>query len=84
MSAVVNKKCAILSSSFTKQLAIANINFTNDFLEEVKHHWGLFSVPKILQEKLHSIAINNVDEKSKLDGSSFEKTIKLTKMHCIS
>jgi hypothetical protein len=38
MFAGVNKKRAILSSSFTKQLAIANINLTHDFLEEVKHH----------------------------------------------
>jgi phosphosulfolactate synthase (CoM biosynthesis protein A) len=49
MSAVVYKKRAMLSSSFTKQLAIANINLANDFLEEVKHHWGSFSVHEMLQ-----------------------------------
>jgi hypothetical protein len=40
MSASVNKKRAMLSSSFTKQLAIADINLTSAFLEKIKHHWG--------------------------------------------
>ena len=54
MSAAVNKKRAMLSCSFTKQLAIADINLTPAFLEEVKHHWNSFSVPEMLQEKISS------------------------------
>ena len=56
----------MLFSSFTKQLAIANINIIHAFLEEVKHHWGSFLVPKMLQEKLHRMAVSNVDAKVKV------------------
>jgi hypothetical protein len=66
MSATVNKKNAILFFSFTKQLAIADINLTHDFLEEVKHHWGSFFVPQMLQEKLHRVVVSNVDAKVKV------------------
>ena len=38
MSIVVNKKRAILSFDFTKQLAIADINLTLAFFQKVKHH----------------------------------------------
>jgi hypothetical protein len=38
MSTAVNKKHAMLSSSFIKQLAIADINLTPAFLKEVKHN----------------------------------------------
>ena len=62
MSIVVNRKHAMLSSSFTK-LAVANINLAPAFLEEVKHHWGLFSVFEMLLEKLHRIVVSNVDAK---------------------
>jgi hypothetical protein len=40
----------MLSSSFRKQLAIANINLTHDFREEVKYHWGSFLIPEMQQE----------------------------------
>jgi hypothetical protein len=79
MSAAVNKKRAMLSSSFTKQLAIADINLTSAFLEEVKHHWDSFSVPEMLQEKLHRIAVSNVDAEVKVgwlklwNGNKFDK-----------
>jgi phosphosulfolactate synthase (CoM biosynthesis protein A) len=66
MSTSVNKKRAMLSSSFTKQLAIANINLTYDFFEEVKYHWGSFSMLEMLQEKLHRVVVNNVDAKIKV------------------
>ena len=66
MSAAVNKKRAMLSSGFTKQLAIADINLTPAFLEEVKHHWGSFSVSEMLQEKLHHVAVSNVDAEVKV------------------
>jgi phosphosulfolactate synthase (CoM biosynthesis protein A) len=55
----------MLSSGFTKQLAIADINLTSAFLEEVKHHWGSFSVPEMSQEKLHRVAVSNVDAEVK-------------------
>ena len=79
MSATVNKKRAMLSSSFTKQLAIADINLTPAFLEEVKHHWGSFSVPEMLQEKLHRVVVSNVDPDVKVgwlklwNGNRFDK-----------
>ena len=79
MSAAVNKKRAMLSSSFSKQLAIADINLTPAFLEEVKHHWGSFSVPEMLQEKLHRVAVSNVDAEVKVgwlklwNGNRFDK-----------
>ena len=79
MSAAVNKKRAMLSSSFTKQLAIADINLTPAFLEEVKHHWGSFSVPEMLQEKLHRVAVSIVDPDVKVgwlklwNGNRFDK-----------
>jgi hypothetical protein len=66
MSAAVNKKCAILSSGFTKQLVIADINLTFVFFEEVKHHWGSFLVPKMLQEKLHRVVVSNVNVEVKV------------------
>ena len=77
MSAVVNKKRAMLSSGFTKQLVIADL--TSVFLEEVKHHWGSFSVPGMLQEKLHRVAVSNVDAEFKIrwlklwNGNRFDK-----------
>jgi hypothetical protein len=61
MSVAVNKKRAMLSSSFTKQLAIADINLTPAFFEKVKHRWGSFSVHEMLQEKLYRVAVSNVD-----------------------
>jgi hypothetical protein len=79
MSAVVNKKRAMLSSGFTKQLAIADINLTSAFLEEIKHHWGSFSVPEMLQEKFHCVADSNVDAEVKVgwlklwNGNRFKK-----------
>ena len=79
MSTAVNKKRAMLSSSFTKQLAIADINLTHAFLEEIKHHWDLFLVPEILQEKLHRVAVSNVDAEVKVgwlklwNGNRFDK-----------
>jgi hypothetical protein len=79
MSAAVNKKRAMLSSSFTKQLAIADINLTPAFLEEVKNHWGSFSVPEMLQEKLHRVVVSNVDPDVKVgwlklwNGNRFDK-----------
>ena len=79
MSAAVKKKRAMLSSGFTKQLAIADINLTPAFLEEVKHHWGLFFVPEMLQEKLHRVAVSNVDAEVKVgwlkfwNGNRFDK-----------
>ena len=66
MSTAINKKRAMLSYGFTKQLAIADINLTPAFLEEVKHHWGSFFVPEMLQEKLHRIAVSNVDAEVKV------------------
>jgi hypothetical protein len=66
MSSIVNKKCAMLSFGFTKQLVIADINLTFVFLEEVKHHWGSFLVPKMLQEKIQRVAISYVDAKVKV------------------
>jgi hypothetical protein len=68
----------MLSSSFTKQLAIADIN-VNIFLEEVKHHWGSFPVPEMLQKKLHRVAVSNVDPDVKVgwlklwNGNRFDK-----------
>ena len=41
MYAAVNKKRAMLSFGFTK-LAIADVNLTSAFLEEIKHYWGSF------------------------------------------
>jgi hypothetical protein len=35
-------------------------------LEEVKYHWSLFSVFKILQEKLHRVDVSNIDAKVKV------------------
>jgi hypothetical protein len=35
-------------------------------LEEVKHHLGSFSVPKMLQEKLHRVDVSNIDAKVKV------------------
>jgi 2-oxoglutarate dehydrogenase complex dehydrogenase (E1) component-like enzyme len=67
MSATVNKKRTMLFFSFTKQLAIADINLTHDFLEEVKYHWGSFSVPEMLQKKLHRVAVDNMDAKVKVE-----------------
>jgi len=55
----------MLSSGFTKQLAIADINLTSAFLEEVKHHWGSFSVPKMSQEKLHRVVVSNLNAEVK-------------------
>ena len=49
MSTSVNKERAMLSSGITKQLAIADIKLTYGYPEEVKHHWGSFSVLQILQ-----------------------------------
>jgi hypothetical protein len=66
MSTSINKKSAMLSSSFTKKLAIADINLTYDFLEKVKYHWGSFSMPEMLQEKLHCVVVSNVDAKIKI------------------
>jgi hypothetical protein len=66
MFTAVNKNGAILSSSFTKQLAIANINLTHDFLKEVKHHWGLFLLPEMLQKKFGRVTVNDVDSKVKV------------------
>jgi hypothetical protein len=66
MSTAVNEKRAMLYSTFIKQLAIANLNFTHAFFEEVKHHWGSFFVPEMLQEKIHRIAISNVDAEVKV------------------
>jgi hypothetical protein len=79
MSAAINKKRAMLSSGFTKQLAIADINLTSPFLEEVKNHWGSFSVPEMLQEKLHRVVVSNVDPDVKVgwlklrNGNRFDK-----------
>ena len=79
MFTTVNKKHEMLSSGFTKQLTIADINLTHTFLEEVKHHWGSFSVPEMLQEKLHRIDISNVDIEVKVrwlklwNGNRFDK-----------
>ena len=42
MSTVVNKKRAMLSSGFIKQLATAVINLSHAFIEEIKYHWGFF------------------------------------------
>ena len=81
MSTIVNKERAMLSSGFTKQLAIADIKLTYNFLEEVKHHWGSFSVPEILQLKLHRVAVNNVDVEVKVrwlklwNGNKFDKDV---------
>jgi hypothetical protein len=66
MSATVNKKCAMLSSGFTNQLAIADINLTYAFIEEVKHHWGSFLVPEMVQEKFHRDTVSNVDVEVKV------------------
>ena len=66
MFTAVNKKRAILSSDFTKQLAIVDINLTPAFLEDIKHHWGSFSVLEMLQEKLHHVVVSNVDAKVKV------------------
>ena len=66
MSTVANKKDAMLSSGFTKQLAIADINLTPAFFEEDKHHWCSFAVPEMLQEKLHCVANNYVDAEFKV------------------
>jgi hypothetical protein len=69
----------MLSSSFTKQLAIADINLTSAFLEEAKHHWGSLSMPEMLQEKLHHVAVSNVNAKVKVgwlklwNGNRFDK-----------
>jgi hypothetical protein len=79
MSAAINKKRAMFSSNFTKQLAIANINLTYAFLEEVKHHWRSFPVPEMLQEKLHRVAVSSVDAAVKIrwlklwNGNRFDK-----------
>ena len=51
----------MLSFAFTKQLAIANINLIQAFFEEMKHYWSSFSVSEMLQEKLHHVAVSNVD-----------------------
>jgi hypothetical protein len=72
-----NMQC--LSSSFTKQLAIADINLTSAFLEKIKHHWGSFSVSAMLQEKLHHIVVSNMDAEVKVgwlklwNGNRFDK-----------
>ena len=79
MSTVVNKKHAMLSFGFIKQLAITDINLTQAFLEELKHHLGLFSVPEMLKEKLHHVVVSNVDTEVKIGwlklwiGSRFDK-----------
>ena len=62
----LSKKRAMLSSGCTRPLAIADIIPTSAFLEEVKHHWGSFSVSEMLQEKLHHVAVNNVDAEVKV------------------
>ena len=51
----------MLSFAFTKQLAIANINLIQAFFEEMKPYWSSFSVSEMLQEKLHHVAVSNVD-----------------------
>jgi hypothetical protein len=84
MSAAVNKKRTMLSSGFTKQVAIVDINLTSAFLEEVKNHWGSFSVPEMLQEKLHCVAVSNVDPYVKVGWLKLWNDNNLTKMHCIS
>ena len=61
MSTVGNNKHAMLFFDFTKQLAIAQITLIHAFFEEVKHHWGSFSVPEMLQEKLHHVTVSNKD-----------------------
>ena len=73
MSTAVNKnvQCCLL--------AIADINLTPAFLEEVKHHWGLFPVPEMVQEKLHRVVVSNVDAEVKVgwlklwNGNRFDK-----------
>ena len=81
MFTTINKKCVMLFSSFTKQLAIADINLTLAFLEEVKHHWGSFLVPEMIQKKLHRVAVSNVDAKVKVrwfkfwNGNRFDKDV---------
>ena len=66
MSTSVNKKNSMLSYHFTKQLAIADINLTLAFVEEVKYYWGSFSMPEMLQEKLHCINVSNMDAEVKV------------------
>ena len=66
MSTAVKKKRTILSFSFTKQLVIVDINLTPPFLEEIKHHWGSFLVPEMLQDKLHRMTLSNVDAEVKV------------------
>ena len=65
MSTAMNNKHAMLSSGFTKWPAIADINLTHALLEEVKH-WGSFLVPEMLLEKLHCVAVSNVDTEVKV------------------
>ena len=65
----------------TKQLAIAGINLTHAFFEEVKYHWGLVSVAEMLQQKLHRVVVNNVDAKVQVgwlklrNGNRFDKDV---------
>ena len=66
MSTTINKERAMLFSNFTKQLANVDIKLTYVFFEEVKHHWSSFSVPEILQQKLHLVVVNNVDVEVKV------------------
>ena len=79
MSSIVKKKRAMISSGFSKQLAFADINLTHAFLEEVKHRWDSFSMPKMLQENFHHIVVSNVDAEVKVgwlklwNGNRFDK-----------
>ena len=79
MSAVVNKKCALLSSGFFKTTSDCRHQPHPRFLEEIKHHWGSFSVYEMLQEKLHHVAVSNVDTEFKIgwlklwNGNRFDK-----------
>ena len=71
MSTTVNKERAKLFYGFTNQLAIADIKLTYAFFEEVKHHWSSFSVPEILQQKLHLVVVNNVNAEVKVRWLKF-------------
>ena len=84
ISAIVNKKREISSSGFTKQLAIANINLTHVFFEEVRHHWGSFLCMKCYKRNFIVLLSILWMQKSKSDGSNFEMRIGWTKMYYIS
>lgn len=62
----LNKKILCFFYGFMKQQAIVDIDLTPTFLEEVKHHWGSFTVLGMLQEKLYCVDINNVDAEIKV------------------